>query len=455
MNDFIVIRLSLLAILCLGANLALAQPASTSTKILSLEKKTVLSVEPLDSIIALVNDNVITKQELDQRVSEILRELKQQKRTTPASNLLQHQILKEMVITLLQLEAAKERGIAVSDEDVEHSVQRAATNNHMSINQYRSHLQSHGIQWPVFRQRMRDQITIDRLRSNEIDSQVQVSEFEINTFLAAQRGAPTIPSEPEYRLAQILVKVPNIATDEEVNIAKKKAEKIFLKAKSGANFKKLAQKYSESSNAVNGGDMGYRIPERIPDFFLTEVSKLRIGEVVPKILRSSNGFYILKLLATRQQQPVQNTMTVPQIHARHILIRTGNGIHHEQQARQKLLKVKAQLQKGQVEFSNVGNRLYADGFAAQSDDLGWLSPGEAMPAFEQALSKLKDGQISDPVMSEYGYHLIQVIGHREGQISVDKERNLATHLLRVRKAEQHYLDWLQQLYNTAYVEYRI
>ncbi|GAB3627171.1 Chaperone SurA [Pandoraea terrae] len=451
MNDLIVKRVSLLASLCLAANLAVAQPVPATG---GAAAHGTSAVKPVDSIVAVVNDSVITKKELDARVNETMRQLKQQNRPIPEGDVVQRQILEQMIVTRVQLQRAKEDGIVVKDADVEQAVQRVAADNHMSVDQYRTRLGAAGVSWEAFRKEVRDQITMARLRDREVDSQVQVGESEINAFLTAQRGASAAPAtESEYRLAQILVKVPDGASATQIDAAKKKAEEALSKAKSGADFAQLAQQYSDSGDASNGGDMGYRIPERIPDLFLNQVNKLKDGQVVPQVLRSSNGFHVVKLVEKRQQGGAQDGMTVPQIHARHILIRIGDGVS-EAQARQKLLDVKAQLEKGQGNFGDFARRLSADGSASQGGDLGWVSPGETVPAFERALSELKDNQISDPVRTEYGYHLIQVLGHRESKVTGDQERNLATQELRSRKAEQQYRDWLQQLRDSAYVDYR-
>lgn len=457
MNDLFVKRASLLASLCLAAGVAVAQPAPLSAKSSSGTAGAVRSggssLATVDSIVAVVNDSIITRKELDARIDEAKKQLTLQKRPIPDADLLQRQVLEQMIVTQVQLQRAKEDGIVVKDTDVEQALQRIAADNRMTLDQYKARLAQAGVPWSTFRKEVRDQISMARLRDREVDSQVQVSDSEINSFLAAQKGASATPTETEYRISEILVKVPDGATPAQVDAASKKAGEALDKIKAGADFGQVAQQYSEASDATSGGDMGFRIPERIPDLYLNQVTKLKDGTVVPTVLRSNNGFHVIKLVETRKQGG-SDGMTVPQIHARHILIRVGDGVS-EAQARQKLLDVKAQIEAGKGDFADFAKKLSVDGSAAQGGDLGWISPGETVPAFERAMSELKDGQISDPVRSEYGYHLIQVLGHRESQVNGDQERNLAMQELRSRKAEQQYRDWLQQLRDSAYVDYRL
>lgn len=450
MNDMFVKRASLLASLCLAAGVAVAQPAPVSNQAAGAPAS---SARAVDSIVAVVNDAVITRKELNTRIEEAKHQLTLAKRPIPEADMLQRQVLEQMIITQVQLQRAKEDGIVVKDADVEQALQRIAADNRLSVDQYKARLLQAGVPWDAFRKEVREQIILARLRDKEVDSQVQVSETEINTFLAAQRGASATPSETEYRISEILVKVPDGASADQVDAAQKKANEALDKAKAGGDFAALAKQYSDASDATSGGDMGFRIPERIPDLYLTQVQKLQAGTLVPQVLRSNNGFHVIKLVETRKQGGEQG-MTVPQIHARHILIRVGDGVS-EAQAQKKLLDIKAQIEAGKGDFATFARQVSVDGSASQGGDLGWISPGETVPAFERAMSELKDGQISDPVRSEYGYHLIQVLGHRESQVSGDQERNLAMQELRGRKAEQQYRDWLQQLRDSAYVDYRL
>ncbi|ALS66840.2 molecular chaperone SurA [Pandoraea apista] len=443
-------RASLLASLCLAAGVALAQPAPVGAKVAGAPAS---STRAVDSIVAVVNDSVITRKELDARIDEAKHQLTLAKRPIPDADMLQRQVLEQMIVTQVQLQRAKEDGIVVKDADVEQALQRIAADNRLSVDQYKARLSQAGVPWDAFRKEVREQIILARLRDREVDSQIQVSDSEINTFLAAQRGATATPSSTEYRLSEILVKLPDGATPDQVSAAEKKANEALDKAKAGGDFAALAKQYSDASDAADGGDMGFRIPERIPDLYLNQVQKLQPGTVVPQVLRSNNGFHVVKLIEVRKQGGDQG-MTVPQIHARHILIRVGDGVS-EAQARQKLLDIKAKIESGKGDFADFARQFSVDGSASQGGDLGWISPGETVPAFERAMSELKDGQISDPVRSEYGYHLIQVLGHRESQVSGDQERNLAMQELRGRKSEQQYRDWLQQLRDSAYVDYRL
>lgn len=436
----------LAASLCLGAGVARAQQSAPASSV---------PAQPIDSIVALVNDAVITRNQLDHRVDETVRQLKLQNRPVPDHDQLERQVLEQMIVIQAQLQRAKEDGIVVKDADVEQAIQRVAADNKMTVDQYRQKLASSGVSWSDFRNEVRNQMTIARVRDKEVDSQIQVSQSEIDNYLTNHRGADASPAQTEYHVAQILVAVPDNASADQVAQAQHKADDVLQQAqRPGADFAALAQQDSDDHDtAAKGGDMGYRIPERLPDLFLNAIEKLKPGQVVPQVLRSPNGFHIVKLLDVRQTGG-SSGMVVPQIHARHILIRVGDGVS-EAEARRRLLDIKAKIQSGQADFADMARRYSADGSAAQGGDLGWISPGETVPAFERAMSQLQDGQISDPVRTEYGYHLIQVLGHREEQVSGEQERNLAMQALRASKADQAYQDWLAQLIAGTFIERRL
>ncbi|APR96641.1 molecular chaperone SurA [Pandoraea thiooxydans] len=458
MNDVIMKRIraqrapaSLLSCLCLGLWLVAGGAFAQAVGAGSANQPAAL--RPVDSIVAVVNDAVITRNQLDARVRDTKRQLTLQGRPVPDDETLQQQVLDQMILIDVQLQRAKEDGITVSDDDLSQAIQRVAADNKMSVDQYKQRLASMGVSWSVFRTEVRDQMLIARVRQAEVDSKVEVSQSEIDAYLASQNNGQAQDKPTEYHVAQIVIGVPDNATADQVSQAKRKADDLLAQVKGGADFAALAEKYSNGEAAAKGGDLGYRIAERLPDLLLDAVKNLKGGEVVPQVLRGKDGFHIVKLLDVRQGGASAG-MLVPQIHARHILIKIGNGVTAEQ-AREQLLEIKHKIEAGDGTFAEYAKKYSADGSASQGGDLGWLSPGETVPAFERALSTLKDGQISDPVRTQFGYHLIQVLGHREERVTGDQERNLALQEIRARKAEAAYRNWLLQLRDSAYVDNRL
>ena len=316
MNDMFVKRASLLASLCLAAGVAVAQPAPVGARAAGAPAS---SVRPVDSIVAVVNDSVITRKELDTRIEEAKHQLTLAKRPIPDADMLQRQVLEQMIVTQVQLQRAKEDGIVVKDADVEQALQRIAADNRLSVDQYKARLSQAGVPWDAFRKEVREQIIMARLRDREVDSQIQVSDSEINTFLAAQRGASATPSEPEYRLSEIIVKLPEGATPDQVSAAQKKATEALDKAKAGGDFAALAKEYSDASDAANGGDMGFISESQLrQDAQVWDaVSKLKAGEntaiitITPPGSKQPIGYSIIHLVS--REAAGQRDLTNPAV----------------------------------------------------------------------------------------------------------------------------------------------
>jgi len=412
------------------------------------------SGQTADSVAAIVNNDVITQRELDERVGLISRRLQQQNAPVPPLEQLRAQVLNQMVLERIQIEKAKEDGIKVDDAAVQKTLQKLAQANNMSLEMYRARLEAEGVPWSVFTRDASTELTLSRLREKEVDSKITVSDAEVANYIASQRG-PSEKVQLDLHLDHILVKVPANAAQADIDAAQKKAQAILQQATApGAKFESLAKDNSQADDAKKGGDMGFQPQSKLPADFVSAASQLRPGQVNPDLIRTSDGFEIVKLV-DRRAGLGGNAADAPklvQTHVRHILLRVGDGLS-EPEARQKLLDIRQQIEAG-GDFAKFARSYSQDGSSSQGGDLGWISPGETVPDFERAMNNLKDGEISEPVRSEYGYHLIQVLGRRDAEGSVAQQMDIARQAIGQRKAEQAYADWLRELRDSAYVQYK-
>jgi peptidyl-prolyl cis-trans isomerase SurA len=412
------------------------------------------SGQTVDSVVAVVNDDVITERELELRTDLITRRLQQQGAPVPPTDDLRVQVLNQMVLERVQLQRAKEDGIVIDDAQVQSTLQRLAQANNLSLETYRQKLEAQGVPWSVFTRDARTELTLSKLREKEVDSKISVSDAEVANYIASQRG-PGAKVQQDLRFEHILVKVPTGAAQADVDAAQAKASAILQQVKSGAKFASLAKSDSQAADASKGGDLGFQSPSKLPAEFVAASSKLRPGEVNPDLIRTADGFEIVRLV-DRRASIGGNASDAPklvQTHVRHILLRVGEG-QDESKAREELLKIREQVLGG-ADFAKFAHTYSQDGSASQGGDLGWISPGETVPEFERAMNNLKDGEVSEPVRTEYGYHLVQVLGRREAEGSVQQQMDLARQAIGQRKAEQAYADWLRQLRDSAYVEYKL
>ena len=398
-----------------------------------------------DRIIAVVNEEVITLHELRSRMAQVERQLRQQGTQLPPRDLLEKHILERLIVDRVQVQLAKETGLRIDDAQLDQALARIAEGNRMGLAEFRANLEQDGIPWMKFREEIRNEMTIGRLREREVDSKILVSEGEIDNFLEAG-GA--MGSE-EFNLAHILLRVPEQARTEQLVRLQARAEDILAQLRRGADFAQLAASNSDAPDGLSGGLMGWRPLDRLPSLFAEEVPKLKPGEV-SAVLRSPAGFHILKLLERRggaiKAQPVEQTR------ARHILIKTSELVP-EAEARRKLVTLKERLSHG-ADFAELARLHSNDLSAAKGGDLGWLNPGDTVPDFERAMNSLKPGHVGEPVQSPFGWHLIQVL-ERRMDVSKERVRQTARMALRERKADEAYQDWLRQMRDRAYVEYRL
>jgi peptidyl-prolyl cis-trans isomerase SurA len=412
------------------------------------------SSETVDTIAAVVNNGVITQRELDQRVGMISRRLTQQNAPVPPVDQLRQQVLNQMVLERIQLQKAKEDGITIDDATLQRTLERLAQSNNMTLDVYRSRIEAQGVPWSVFTNDARTELTLSRLREKEVDSKVTVTDAEVANYIASQRG-PSAGLTSDLHFEHILLKAPLNAAQTDIEAAQQKADSLLKEAAGGANFEKLAKANSQAADASKGGDMGFQSSSKLPPEFVTAAATLRPGQVNPSVIRTNDGFEIVRLVERRSGQSATSADApkLVQTHVRHILLRVGDGMS-EPAAREKLLEIKRDVLSG-GDFSKFARTYSQDGSASQGGDLGWISPGETVPEFERAMNALQDNQISDPVRSEYGYHLIQVLGRRDAEGSVSQQMDLARQAIGQRKAEQAYADWLRQLRDTAYIDYKL
>ena len=395
----------------------------------------------------MVNDDVITRSELDDRLRVVVRQLQKQGTPLPAPEVLETQILERMITDMLQAQYAKENGVRVDDAQLDLAITRIAQqNNFPSLAEFRTRLGKDGVDFKKFREEIRSEIISTRLREREVESKLVISDGEVDSYLV-NKAKMTGP-EQEVHLAHILVVIPEQASAEKIQAARDKAEQALSQLKDGADFAQVAAGYSDGKDALKGGDLGWRPSDRLPPLFVEELQKLQPGQVTA-VLRSPNGFHILKLVERRSgNAPVVITQT----HARHILIKTSE-IVSESEAKKRLMEIKARIEAG-ADFAEQARRFSQDGSAQQGGDLDWLSPGQIVPEFEEAMNSLQPGKI-DMVQTQFGWHLIQVLERRSTDISEQQQRQQARIAIGTFKSDEQYQDWLRQLRDRAFIEYRL
>ncbi|HEX8979904.1 MAG TPA: peptidylprolyl isomerase [Parasulfuritortus sp.] len=403
---------------------------------------------PLDRVVAIVNNDVITQSQLDKQVDQALRQLAERNTQAPPRSLLEKRLLERMITQKVLLQAAAETNIRIDGDTLDRALNNIAAQNHMDLPAFRAALAKQGVDFDDFRQQVRDEMTISRLREREVDSRIVVTDSEIDNFLATEKQDPN--KQVEYHLAHILFLAPENASPDALQKLKAKAEKALDELKAGTDFAQVAATYSDAQDAMQGGDMGWRSDTKLPELFVDAVKDLKVGDI-SGILRSPNGFHILKLIDKRG---IDTKMIVQQTHARHILIKT-NEVVTDQDAYNRLMDLRDRLINGHADFAKLAKQYSNDLSAAQGGDLGWLNPGDTVPEFEQAMNALKVGEISKPIKTAFGWHLIQVLGRRDQDVSQERQRLLARQAIRERKSDEAFEDWVRQLRDQAYVEYRL
>lgn len=428
--------------------LALCALCAFATSGLLVPPRAVAAPIAIDRVIAVVNNGVITEQELARRVVQVQQQLSQQKVATPSRTKLERQILERMVTERSLLDLAEGTSLKVSAEALDRTLTRMATENRLSLPEFRKALEQEGQDWNGFREQIRNEMTIARLREREVDNKVSVTDAEIALQLT-QQSEKTAQAKDEYELAHILITVPEAASPEVSEKRRQRAEEALAKLRSGDDFAEVSALYSDAQNALEGGKLGWRSTAQLPNLFAGAVTSLKPGDT-SALLRSANGFHILKLLG---QRGANTAYIVRQTQASHILIKT-NELVGDNEARHRLTDLRERLVHG-ARFADLARLNSDDLSASRGGELGWLSPGDTVPEFERAMDALAPNEISQPIASPFGWHLIQVIARRDQDLSEERRRIEARRMIRARKAEEAFDDWVRQTRDRAYIEVRL
>ncbi len=404
----------------------------------------------VDRIVAVVNKEVITASELNEAIGSAERALRRRGTQLPPRDLLERQMLERLVLEKAQLQMARETGIRVDELQLDRAVQRVAEQNRMTLAEFRSALERDGVPFNAYREDLREQIVLSRLREREVNDRILVSDGEIDLFLEESK---TTSERVEFNLAHILVRIPEQASPERIEQARGRAEKVLAEARGGSDFGRLAASYSDAPDALQGGAIGWRAQDRLPDLFASALRKLAPGEV-SDVLRSPAGFHVVKLIDRRGAVSGESGAPVVQTRLRHILIRTSDTVS-DQDARRRLLTLRERIVSGGADFAEMARVHSDDGSSARGGELDWIFPGDTVPDFERAFLDLKIGEVSEPVRSPFGYHLIQVLERRTSDLSTERRRMQARQALRERKSDDAYQEWLRQLRDQSYVEIRL
>lgn len=402
----------------------------------------------VDRIVAVVNDEVITQSELRSRVGQALQQMRAANVSLPPAQALERQTLERMIADRVQLQLARETGLKVEDSALERSLARVAESNRMSLPEFRAALERDGIPWATFREEVRAEMMLGRLREREVDNRITVAEAEIDNYLETAKQSSV--AADEFDVAHILLRMPEKATPEQSARVQARAGKALAMIKEGEEFPKVAALYSDSPDALNGGVMGWRKAERLPPLYVEKLQKMQAGEV-SDVIRSPAGLHIITLRGKRggnlNDQKIQQTL------ARHILIKTSEVVS-DAEARRRIEALRERIKNGD-DFAELARLHSNDLSAAKGGDLGWIFAGDTVPEFERVMDALKPGELSEPTRSPFGWHLIQVQERRVQDASSERQRLIARNVLRERKSDEAFQEWLRQLRDRAYVEIRL
>lgn len=398
----------------------------------------------IDDIVAIVNNDVITRHELAERYQRAIQQLETRKIALPPKKILEKQLLDRMILDRIQLQYAEQTGIKVDDAALDEAILRIAEQNHLTLEQFKAALAKDSVPFSRFRDDIRREIILTRLRQREVDNKVNVSDAEVDAYLTAQAKSGV---DEEFHLARISIDIPDNATSAQIAAAQEKADTVLQKLHNGANFAEMSTEYSNAPNALEGGDLGWRPAAQLPPQFVDIIRALKPGETTGT-LRTSEGFHIIELIEARN---TDKPAIISQTHARHILIKT-NEIVTDADAIKRLNDIRDQITSGKATFEAMAKKYSDDTSASKGGDLGWLSPGETVPEFEHAMDALKPGEISQPIKSPFGYHLIQVLDRRQKDVTLNHRRQVAMQAIRARKVEEAQTDWLREMRDEAYVK---
>jgi peptidyl-prolyl cis-trans isomerase SurA len=431
-------------VLCLSLSALMVLPSALAQLVFGPDSET--KGNQLDVIVAVVNDDIISRSELDKALTALERQLRLRGTPLPASDALENQVLERLILTKLQERAAQSNGIVVDDQTLNAAIENLARQNNLSLTQLRETIEKDGFDFASFREDIRREIMTTRLRQKVVDSQIQISEQEVDNLLSSNRA---IAGANEYHIAQILIALSEGASPEKIEASRDKGLQILDQLRQGADFKRLAVSFSDDTQALNGGDLGWRRADQIPTLFADIVTRLQPGEF-SELIRSPIGFHIIKLLEVKGSSPGQVTQT----HVRHILIIANERIPDED-ARLRLERLYERIQNG-ADFAELARANSNDAISAvKGGDLGWVNPGDLPPLFQQEIDKLQPGQLSQPFKTPLGWHIVQVLERRQSDSSGENQRTQIREALFKRRSEEEWEMWLRHLRDEAYVEIRL
>ena len=434
-------RKLILACAFLAAQLFLLTPAQAQTRDISVHG------ELLDRIAAIVNDGIVLKSELDTQIDAVSRRLVEQKVELPSQSVLRQQVLERLIVQEIQMQTAKHAGLTVSDEQLNGALQEIAARNKIPFDQLPTALSAQGVDYKQYRESMRKELILSGLRQRDVIARINVTPHEMEQYLARQQSAGT---NDEFNVSHILLSLPAAATPQQLEEITKKAQDIVARARKGEDFAQLAITNSNSQTALDGGQLGWRKGTQLPQFILDEVTRIKPGDVSEPV-RTPSGFHIVKL---NERRGGEAQVMVNQIHLRHILMKT-NELDDDETVRQKLAKLRERILKGE-DFGGIASTASEDpGSAPDGGDLGWSGPGTFVPEFDKAIADLKDGEISQPFKSRYGWHIVQMLGTRTYDSTDDVRRQKAFAAIRESKADEETELWLRRLRDDAFVEIKM
>ena len=400
-----------------------------------------------DYIVAIVNQELVTASEVQTRISRVRADAARQRATLPPDDQLYRDVLDALIDERVQLTHARDSGQRVDDVDLDRAVGNVAVQNQITMAQLRERLRKEGIDYARFRTNVRDQLLTERVREREVQARIRVTDADVDAYLDKRREAASAVAE--YNIAQILVTVPEGASAADTARRRERAEAAQKRVQAGEAFEAVARELSEDSNRAAGGVIGMRTAERLPDVFVSTVRSLKTGEVAPELLRTGAGFHLLKLVDKREGEAFR----MQQTRARHILLRPSAQLSAEA-AQKRLAGFKQQIESGKASFDQLARDNSEDGSAALGGDLGWAGAGTFVPEFEETMNRLAINGISEPVVSRFGVHLIQVTDRRAVSLDIKQQREQARNVLREQKFDDAYTEWLRELRARAYVEMR-
>ena len=431
-----------------GAPRMPAGPAAPPVRAATAAAADPLAVRQADFIVAVVNSEPVTNHEVQVRLERLTQQLQSQGAPLPPHDLLVREVLERTILEKAQLQAAREIGIKVDDLAVSQAEQNVARQNNVSLDDLRRRVAADGISPERFREELHSQLVLQRLREREVEARVRVTDLDIDQYLRDQKPAAAQASTA-MDLAQVLIAVPENASPIEASQLQARAQSVADKARAGEDFAALARQYSAAPESAEGGGMGMRSADRYPELFTQATQALPVGGIAGP-LRSGAGFHVLKVLEKSSAGPAAVAV---KSHARHILL-TPNAQLSEAAAVRQLADYRSRILAGQADFATLAREHSKDGSAKEGGDLGWATPGRYVPEFEQAMNALKPGDISEPVVSRFGVHLIQLLERREVALTQREQRDMARDTVREKKLDEAYATWVQELRGRAYVEYR-